>query len=77
MQFTARVALPRLDEGRAVAALRSSLREQAAGYWELPDWSSLEVSGPVEVEGASGHVWYRWAATVEGAPSQRRPVAGT
>ena len=77
MQFTARVALPRLDESRAVAVLRTNLREQAAGHWELPDWSTLEVSGPVEVEGASGRVWYRWAATVDAVPSPRRPAAGS
>ncbi|RBY83374.1 hypothetical protein [Blastococcus sp. TF02A-26] len=75
MQYTARVALLRLDESRADAALRSNLREQAAGHGELPDWSTLEVSEPVEVEGASGHVWYRWGACVEGRPSPRRPRA--
>ena len=73
MQFTARFALPRLDESRAVAALRGELREQAAARWQVPDWSTLEVSGPVEVAGASGRVWYRWAATVEATTSLRLP----
>ena len=64
MQFTARTALPYLDEGRAVVGLRGELGEQAAASGQMPDWSTLEVTGPTEVVGASGRTWYRWAATV-------------
>jgi hypothetical protein len=75
MQFTARVTLPRLDEARAVAGLRADLREQAAAHWQAADWSTLEITGPVEVVGASGRTWYRWSATVE-AHSRTRQASG-
>ena len=52
------------DESRAAAALRSDLREQLARRWQFPDWSTLQVTGPVKVLGASGRTWYRWKATV-------------
>ena len=73
VQFTARTALPYLDEVRAVSGLREELREQAAAHWQVPDWSTLEVTGPTEVVGASGRTWYRWAATVtaKASPAQR------
>lgn len=75
MRFTTRVTLPRPDEVRAVAGLRSDLREQAVAHWQAADWSSLEVTGPVEVVGASGRTWYRWAATVQakGHPAGAAP----
>ncbi|MGY1739584.1 MULTISPECIES: hypothetical protein [unclassified Blastococcus] len=76
MRFTARVALPRPDEGRALAVLRGELRDQAAAHWRVPDWGTLEIDGPVEVVGASGRAWYRWAAAVEAQElSARRPPA--
>ena len=72
MQFTARTALPYRDEVRAVAGLREELREQAAAHWQMPDWSTLEVTGPTGVVGTSGRTWYRWAATVtaKASPAQ-------
>ncbi|WP_139220542.1 hypothetical protein [Trujillonella endophytica] len=65
MQFAARVSLPVLDEARAVFGLRGDLREQAARHWQVPDWTTLDVTGPTEVVGASGRTWYRWKATVD------------
>jgi hypothetical protein len=74
MQFRARTALPHLDEARAVSRLRGELREQAATHWQLPDWSTLQVTGPVAVEGTSGRTRYRWTATVQPtSPGARRP----
>ena len=74
VQFTARTALPFLDEVRAVIGLRGELQEQAAAHWQVPDWPTLEVTGPIEIVGASGRTWYRWAATVtaRGSAPQRR-----
>jgi hypothetical protein len=73
VQFTARTVLPYLDEVRAVLGLRGELREQAAAHWQVPDWSTLEVTGPTEVVGASGPTWYRWATvTAKAYAAQRR-----
>jgi hypothetical protein len=74
VQFTARTALPYLDEVRAVLGLRGELQEQAAAHWQVPDWSTLELMGPTEVVGASGRTWYRWVATVtaKASAAQRR-----
>jgi hypothetical protein len=72
VRFTARTSLPHLDEARAVSGLRTELREQAAAHWQVADWSTLEVTGPVEVIGASGRTWYRWTATVEAEQAARR-----
>ena len=62
--FTATTTQPNADEARAASALRGELREQMARHWQFPDWSTLEVTGPMKVVGASGRVWYRWKATV-------------
>ncbi|WP_369251858.1 hypothetical protein [Geodermatophilus amargosae] len=66
MSYTATAALPYPDLDRAVNALRGQLREILATQDKVADWSTLEVIGPTEVVGASGRVWYRWAATVGG-----------
>lgn len=50
---------------RALAALRGNLRVAAARDGAVPDWSTLHVTGPTEVVGARGFVWYEWAATVD------------
>jgi hypothetical protein len=47
-----------------VSGLRGQLREMLASQGKVADWSTLDVSGPNGVVGASGRVWYRWAATV-------------
>jgi hypothetical protein len=64
VHLSVRVALPHIDEARAMSSLRSELREQAAAHWQMPDWSTLEVVGPVAVVGAFGRIRYRWTATV-------------
>ena len=67
--FSASAALPYDDLDRATGSLRDEMRHALASVDEAPDWSTLEVEGPIEVMGASGRTWYRWTATVE----SRRP----
>lgn len=64
MAYQANTALPYIDRDRAVTALRGHLRKLAADERAAPDWSTLRVSGPDEVVGAHGVVWYEWSATV-------------
>lgn len=64
MTYRAKVALHYLDQQRAVAGLRGHLATLAAEAGATPDWSSLQISAPVEVIGARGAVWYEWTATV-------------
>lgn len=54
-----------VDAERAIAALRGNLRVTAARDGALPDWSTLRVTGPTEVIGARGIVWWEWTATVD------------
>jgi hypothetical protein len=56
---------PSIDSARVVAALRGRLGMVAARDGAALDWSTLTITGPVEVIGAHGQVWYEWAATVE------------
>lgn len=64
--FTATAAYPYVDRDRATAGLRGQLREiAAAAEAGVPDWSTLVVDGPAEVEGLHGRVWFIWTATVE------------
>jgi hypothetical protein len=63
--LTAATALPYDDLARATAGLRGQLSELAAAGGQLPDWSTLTMTGPVEATGAHGRTWYRWTATVE------------
>lgn len=53
------------DADRAVADLRGQLRIAAMNDGAAPDWSTLRVTGPTEVVGARGIVWYEWSASVD------------
>lgn len=64
--YKATASYPSIDSERAVAALRGDLRMAAARDGTAPDWSTLRITGPTEVIGAQGRVWYEWAATVDG-----------
>ncbi|MCU1483161.1 MAG: hypothetical protein JWQ19_3947 [Subtercola sp.] len=55
-------ALPYATLQRATAGLRVQLRLQMAAG-ELPDWDTLEVTGPVESVDARGRTWFHYRAT--------------
>jgi hypothetical protein len=65
--YSATTALPYEHLERATAGLRGTLRQLVLddGAGELPDWSTLQVAGPVTTTGARGRTWYEYAATVE------------
>jgi uncharacterized membrane protein len=63
MEHRATAAVPDLDAERAVSALCAQLRAQAVVDHGTVDWATLTVTGPVEVVGAHGRVWYEWRAT--------------
>jgi hypothetical protein len=65
--FTATTALPYEHLERATAGLRGQLRLLAADAGEVPDWSTLTVTGPTESVGAHGRSWYVWSAEVQAA----------
>lgn len=64
--FTATTVLPSPDTERATMGLRGQLRYETdtAGLAHQVDWSQLAVTGPVEVAGVLGRVWFRYAATI-------------
>jgi hypothetical protein len=66
--YSATTALPYPHLERATAGLRAELRHRllAAEVDELPDWSTLEVRGPVEVLDGLGRTWFEYEATVAG-----------
>jgi hypothetical protein len=40
----------------------------------LPDWETLDVTGPTVTQDARGNAWFEWAATVRTkAPSTDSP----
>ncbi|WP_346619620.1 hypothetical protein [Blastococcus montanus] len=61
--YSARTALPYPHRERAGAGLRAQLRWQFASG-EVADWSTLAISGPVEVVGRQGRFWYEYSAEV-------------
>lgn len=68
--YTASTALPYEHLERATAGLRGQLRLQLVDDGvELPDWSALEVAGPVTSTDGLGRVWYEYAGTVGSRPS--------
>ncbi len=74
MIFTATAAYPYVDRDRATAGLRGQLRETVAGAGAgVPDWTTLVVEGPTEVEGLHRRVWFVWTAKVEPESSDTSP----
>jgi hypothetical protein len=67
MTVTASIALPHDDVRRATAELRGDLRMQIAATHpgQLPDWTTLVVTGPARRVGKYGRTWFDWSATVE------------
>ncbi len=70
MIYEALTVLPYPNLERATAALRAELRHKALkhGPSQVPDWSTLEVIGPVESTDARGQVWFEYLATVQSRP---------
>lgn len=68
MKFTASTSLPYQHLERATAGLTAELRRQlvAADLHEMPNWESVQVTGPVEFTDLRGQTWYEYRATVEG-----------
>ena len=67
MIVRARVALPLDDLRRATVELRGDLRMQIAvtRINQVPDWTTLVVTGPTQRVGRYGRTWFDWSATVE------------
>lgn len=59
--YEAVTALPFPHLDRATAGLRAMLRSLLADG-ELPDWSTLVVTGPEEVADARGRSWFEYRA---------------
>ena len=64
MEYRAAAALPYDDRERAIAGLCGQLRLMAVAAGGTPNWSTLEVRGPVQVVGLHRAVWHEWTATV-------------
>jgi hypothetical protein len=65
--YLASAVLPYQHRAGAMAGLRAELRHQITGREtvEVPDWGTLDVTGPVECADARGRVWFEYRATVE------------
>jgi hypothetical protein len=75
--LTATAVYPYVDRDRATAALRGQLRETVAGAGAgVPDWTTLVVEGPTEVEGHHRRVWFVWTATGEPNCPDTSPEGG-
>jgi hypothetical protein len=59
--YEAVTALPFPHLARATAGLRAMLHSQLIDG-ELPDWSTLVVTGPEEVTDARGRPWFEYRA---------------
>ena len=64
--YRACTALPHTHRDRAMVALRGDLTRQilADGDYELPDWSTLRVTGPEETYDAKGGICFEYQASV-------------
>ncbi len=80
--YSASVPLPYQHRQGAAVGLRAELRHLVElGYLlgrqaldELPDWSTLVVTGPHESTDARGRVWFEYPATVRAARADARPA---
>jgi len=83
--YSASAPLPYQHRQGAAVGLRAELRHLVAlGYLlgrrapdELPDWSTLVVTGPTETTDANGRVWFEYTATVRAhRPAERSDRSG-
>jgi hypothetical protein len=72
----AAAALPHDDRDRALACLREQLRVMSDAAGAAPDWTTLTVTGPVEMPGADPAARFEWTACVVVAPSSAPARAG-
>jgi len=63
---SATTSLPYEHVERATAGLRAKLRYQLLDLGAAPDWSTLEVSGPVTTLDGMGRPWFEYRASVLG-----------
>jgi hypothetical protein len=72
--FSATTSLPYEHVERATAGLRAKLRYKLLDLGAAPDWSTLEVSGPVTTPDGMGRPWFEYRASVQSvafAPDRR------
>jgi hypothetical protein len=62
--FRAAAALPDDDRQRAVDELRSQLCTMAVAAAATPDWTTLTLTGPIEMAGADEEARFEWTASV-------------
>ncbi|MEU2349059.1 hypothetical protein [Modestobacter sp. NPDC049651] len=64
--YRANLTLPFPHAERAVATLRTELHRQvvADGPAERPDWSTLQLSGPIETFDKAGGICFEYSAAV-------------
>ena len=72
---SATTSLPFEHVERATAGLRAKLRWKLLDLGAAPDWSTLDVSGPVTTLDGMGRPWFEYRASVLGraasAPDRR------
>jgi hypothetical protein len=66
--YRASVTLPAAHADRAVAALRQEVQRLSTAErgLEVPDWSTMSMTGPEETYGPRGEVLYEYRGTVKG-----------
>ena len=60
----ATTSLPYEHVARATAGLRANLRYKLLDLGAAPDWSTLQVSGPVTTPDGMGRPWFEYPASV-------------
>jgi hypothetical protein len=66
--YRATVTLPTSHRERAIAALRQEVvrLSTAERGLEVPDWSTMSMTGPEETYGPRGEVFFEYRGTVKG-----------
>jgi hypothetical protein len=62
---SATTSLPYEHVERDTAGLRATLRHQLLDLGAAPDWSTLEVSGPVTTPDGMGRPWFEYRGSVQ------------
>jgi hypothetical protein len=62
--YQAAAALPHANRATAVHGLEGRLRIMAMAAGGTPDWTTLAVTGPTEVDGAPEQARFEWTASV-------------
>ena len=77
--YRATVTLPSSHRERAIAALRQEVvrLSTAESGLEVPDWSTMSMTGPEETYGSRGEVLYEYRGTVQGRNYAERRAGRT